>query len=75
MLVILVVKVYISIYGWGHLPALTLCVSLRGGGLVESNNKYIMSVYVDIYLCMVVNDCMCIYYIWRCVITIKDVIS
>jgi len=57
-------------------PPRTHCVSLRGGGLmVESNSRYIMSVYVDIYLCMVVNDCMCIYYIWRCVITIKDVIS
>ena len=40
----------------------TVCEPERGGVTVESNSRYIMSVYVDIYLCMVVNDYICIYY-------------
>ena len=30
--------------------------------VVESNSRYIVLVYVDIYLCMVVNDNICVYY-------------
>ena len=40
----------------------TMCELLGGGVTVESNSRYTVLVYVDIYLCMVVNDIIYVYY-------------